>query len=81
MNDQQRAETMQSRVEYLASPGLEGRAPGTPGGLLARAYVEAAFAELGLTPAGEDGYRQPIPEIGGANLLGTIPGTGPHADR
>lgn len=81
MNDQQRAETMQSRVEYLASPGLEGRAPGTPGGLLARAYVEAAFAELGLTPAGEDGFRQPIPEIGGANLLGIIPGTGPHADR
>ena len=81
MNSDQRRELMQTRVEHLASPELEGRAPGTPGGLLARAYVEAAFTELGLTPAGENGYQQPIPEINGANLLGVIPGTGPHADR
>ncbi len=81
MSKTERAETMRSRVEYLASPELEGRAPGTPGGLLARAHVEAAFTELGLTPAGGDGYRQPIPEINGANLLGVIPGTGPLADR
>jgi Zn-dependent M28 family amino/carboxypeptidase len=80
-DDQQRAEAMQARVEYLASPELEGRAPGTPGGLLARAHVEAAFAELGLVPAGLDGYQQAIPEIDGANLLGVVPGTGPHADR
>lgn len=81
MNDRQRAEAMQFRVEYLASPELEGRAPGTPGGLLARAHVETAFTELGLVAAGPDGYQQAIPEIGGANLLGVIPGTGPHADR
>lgn len=72
---------MRQRVAYLASPQLEGRAAGTPGGLLARHFVEEAFAELGLVPAGEDGYRQPIPRIGGANLLGIIPGSGPHADR
>ena len=80
-DDQRRAEAMQARVEYLASPELEGRAPGTPGGLLARAHVEAAFTELGLVPAGLDGYQQAIPDIDGANLLGVIPGTGPHADR
>jgi len=81
MSEQQRADTMQAQVEYLASPELEGRAPGTPGGLLARSYVEAAFTELGLIPAGENGFQQAIPEINGANLLGIIPGTGPHADR
>ncbi|MDF1597043.1 MAG: M28 family peptidase [Acidimicrobiia bacterium] len=81
MNNGERLDALRHHVEYLASPELEGRAPGTPGGLLARRYVEAAFADLGLEPAGDDGYQQPIPEIGGANLLGTIPGSGPHADR
>jgi Zn-dependent M28 family amino/carboxypeptidase len=81
VNTHQRADLIRNRVEYLASDELEGRAPGTPGGLLARAYVEAAFEELGIIPAGENGYRQPIPDIGGANLLGTIPGQGPNADR
>jgi hypothetical protein len=76
-----RIDQLRARVEHLASPELEGRAPGTPGGLLARRYVEEAFTGLGLMPAGDDDYRQAIPTIGGANLLGTIPGTGPQGDR
>ncbi len=81
MTEPQRLTTLRAHVEYLASPDRQGRAPGTPGGLAARRYLEAAFAELSLTPAGTDGYQQPIPEIAGANLLGTIPGRGPHSDR
>lgn len=81
MSNTKRLEALRNHVDYLASPELEGRAPGTPGGLLARRHVENAFASFGLHPAGDDGYRQPIPEIGGANLLGIIPGSGPHADR
>ena len=76
-----RLRLMRDRVEYMASPELEGRAPGTPGGILARSYVEEAFADLDLRPAGDDGYRQSIPAIGGANLLGVLPGSGPLADR
>ncbi len=81
MNEIERRDRLRSRVEYLASPALEGRAPGTRGGLLARGYVEKAFIDLGLHPAGEADYRQAIPEIDGANLLGTIAGDGPHSDR
>jgi len=72
---------LQARVEYLASPELEGRAPGSPGGLKARRNVEEAFTGLDLEPRGENGYRQAIPTIDGSNLLGAIRGTGPHADR
>ena len=81
IHDNERLEALRAHVEYLASPELEGRAPGTSGGLLARRHVESAFIDLGLQPAGEDGFQQPIPEIGGANLLGTIPGSGHNADR
>lgn len=82
MDGDERAGVMSRRVEYLASPELKGRAPGTEGGLLARQYVTEAFAGLALEPAGDDGtYAHAIEAIGGANLLGTIPGHGPNADR
>ncbi len=81
MTDTDRIDQLRAHVEYLASPELEGRAPGAPGGLLARRYVEDTFTNLGLVPVGDDGYQQAIPSIGGANLLGAIPGTGPHSDR
>jgi hypothetical protein len=72
---------MQETVEYLASEELAGRAPGTPGGLMARDFVRNAFEEYGLTPAGEDGFDQSIPGNGGSNLLGLLPGSGPRSDR
>ena len=72
---------MRSDVEFLASDECAGRAPGTPGGLLAREFVETRMTDLGLKPQGVSGFRQPIPPIGGANLIGTIPGRGPLADR
>ncbi len=78
----QRAAAMAQRVEYLASDELAGRAPGTEGGFLAREYVRAAFADLALEPVGDDGtYDHAIRSIGGANLLGSIPGHGANADK
>jgi len=47
-------------LRALSDPALEGRRTGAPGGLRARAWVEAQFAAIGLTPAGSSGYRQPF---------------------
>lgn len=48
----------------LASDAYGGRAPGTPGEALTIAYLEGAFRELGLEPAGDNGgYVQAVPLI------------------
>jgi Zn-dependent M28 family amino/carboxypeptidase len=48
----------------LASDAFGGRAPGTPGEALTVAYLEAAFRDLGLEPAGEAGtFVQAVPMI------------------
>lgn len=73
------ATTLHRHVEYLASPELEGRAPGTPGGVAARRYVVEALTGAGVKPAGVEGFIQAIP-ADGANVLGMIAGNG-DADR
>jgi Zn-dependent M28 family amino/carboxypeptidase len=51
-------------LEFLADDALEGRAPGTRGGLLAQKYIAAQFERLGLRPAGDSGsYFQRVPII------------------
>ncbi len=45
----------------LADDSYEGREAGTPGYDRAVAYVAGAFAEMGLKPAGEDGFLQQVP--------------------
>ncbi|HEX5473351.1 MAG TPA: M20/M25/M40 family metallo-hydrolase [Vicinamibacterales bacterium] len=47
-------------VEFLASDALQGRNVGTPGFEQAAGYVEAQFKDIGLTPGGTAGYRQPV---------------------
>src|SRR6185503_6845771 len=47
-------------LRALADPAFQGRRTGEPGGLKARAWVEAQFGAIGLTPAGSAGYRQPF---------------------
>jgi hypothetical protein len=47
-------------VQYLADDRLEGRRTGTPGFELAVQYVEGQFKQIGLRPAGSEGYRQPV---------------------
>jgi Zn-dependent M28 family amino/carboxypeptidase len=53
-----------AHLEFLADDALEGRAPGTRGGLLAQKYIGAQFERLGLKPAGDSGtYYQRVPII------------------
>ena len=65
---------MQAITEYLCSDVCLPRNPGTPGGAAARDFLHARIEGLGLTPAGTEGFAQPIPPIDGTNLLATIPG-------
>jgi hypothetical protein len=67
---------MQEVVDYLCSPECLPRNPGTDGGIAARAYLRDRLETLGLEPIGEQGFDQPLPHIGGSNLLGMIPGSG-----
>lgn len=53
-------EQLMKDLRALSDPALEGRRTGAPGGLKARAWVEAQFAAIGLAPAGSSGYRQPF---------------------
>lgn len=69
-------------LRALASPEMEGRRVGTPGGRRARAFILARFDELSLDPVGGShvhlfrlsGMRA-SDEVEGANLLGMTPGT------
>ncbi|MCL1593556.1 MAG: M28 family peptidase, partial [Actinomycetia bacterium] len=65
---------LESVVEYLCSNICLPRNPGTPSGDTAREFLHERLEDLGLEPAGEDGYAQPIQPIGGTNLLACIPG-------
>jgi hypothetical protein len=59
------AESILAHVRYLASDALEGRAPGTRGDELARAYIQQQFDECGLKPAGDGGsWMQEVPFVG-----------------
>jgi Zn-dependent M28 family amino/carboxypeptidase len=52
---------LRRHIAYLASDDLAGRAPGTPGGLLAEAYIQRQFAAIGLLPgANGGGWYQPV---------------------
>ncbi|HAW93346.1 MULTISPECIES: M28 family peptidase [unclassified Arsukibacterium] len=47
-------------LNWLAHPDRQGRKPGTPGSIEARSWLARQFAEIGLQPAGTDGYLQPF---------------------
>jgi len=47
-------------IEALASDDMQGRETGTPEYRRAAEYVARAFEASGLTPAGTDGYYQPV---------------------
>ncbi|MFN0120391.1 MAG: M28 family peptidase [Blastocatellia bacterium] len=56
---------LRSHIRYLADDLLEGRAPGSRGGMLAAKYIAAQFEALGLEPAGADrSYFQNVPMLG-----------------
>ncbi|MDX1907488.1 MAG: M28 family peptidase [Bacteroidia bacterium] len=59
--DTARIGRLQRDVFYLADDKLEGRAPGTQGEALAKAYIADRFAALGLSPVGVNNtYFQPF---------------------
>ena len=60
--------------EFLGSPDLEGRGPGTEGSRKASDYIAARLKEWGFTPAGTDGgWFQPFGE-GRRNVAALRPG-------
>ncbi len=57
-------------IETLASDEFQGRAPASPGGIKAVEYIENRFNEIGLKPANDNSFRQPVPlmEVTGSNF-------------
>ena len=55
-------------IKSLASPEMEGRGAGTKGLTRAEHLLEKRYKELGLQPAGVNGYAQPFTVITGARL-------------
>ena len=51
---------VRAHVTFLADDLLEGRGTGTRGHGLAMNYVAAQFMRLGLEPAGDPGFQQPL---------------------
>jgi len=59
------ARAMDAHLRYLADDLLEGRGPGTRGGVLAAKYIAAQFEAMGLEPAGPDkSFFQPVALVG-----------------
>ncbi|MBU1324183.1 MAG: M20/M25/M40 family metallo-hydrolase [Alphaproteobacteria bacterium] len=68
-------------LSILAADDMQGRAPSTPGGEAARAYIVSRFEEMGVA-APAMGRLQPFQAttrrgatVQGVNVLGMIPGT------
>jgi Zn-dependent M28 family amino/carboxypeptidase len=75
------ADELMSVVRELAAAKYEGRRAGSRGGIAARNYIRAAFARIGLTPAGTSGFDQPFrfrEDLDTANLVGLVRGTQPE---
>jgi Zn-dependent M28 family amino/carboxypeptidase len=65
-------------IAVLSDDALAGRAPGTPGGAAAMAYVIRRFTAVGLSPGLPKGsWTQPVTVEGkaSANIIGRLPGT------
>jgi Tol biopolymer transport system component len=54
------ADRFMAAVDWLADDAREGRGVGTQGLAASADWLAARFAEIGLQPAGEKGYRQPF---------------------
>jgi aminopeptidase YwaD len=49
-----------AEVTWLADPARTGRGVGTPGNAQAATWLAGRFQEIGLTPAGTEGFLQPF---------------------
>ena len=74
-------EALRAEVELLSTDELAGRRPGFRGDATTRAYLEARFECLELTPLAEGCYAQPFANDSGdptGNVIGLIPGADPE---
>ena len=55
-------------VEALTDPTMNGRMTGTVGEARATSYVASVFHQLGLSPAGDEGWLQPFEFTAGVSL-------------
>ena len=58
--DEEQLQQLRVDVVYLSSDLLGGRETGTPGEAMAAQYIATRFRQLGLRPAGTEGYFQPF---------------------
>ncbi|MGQ0505894.1 MAG: M20/M25/M40 family metallo-hydrolase [Myxococcaceae bacterium] len=65
------AERIGRDIAWLAAPEREGRGVGTKGLVAAGEYLEARLKELGLEPAGKEGFRSPFPVTTGVTVKET----------
>ncbi|MEW8024962.1 MAG: M28 family peptidase [Candidatus Thiodiazotropha sp.] len=59
---------LRQHVMQLSSDEMQGRLTGSEGELRATDYIASAFRQLGLEPAGDDGFFQSFPFTTGAAL-------------
>jgi Peptidase family M28/ADP-ribosylglycohydrolase len=65
---------LRSVVEQLCAGSCQPRNTGQLGATAAADYLTSQLEAIGLNPAGEEGFIQTIPSIGGRNVLGALPG-------
>jgi hypothetical protein len=74
------ADKIRAHTIVLGGDALEGRAPGTPGGARAAAYIAAQLESFGVEPFGDDGgFLQAVPLESSQPLSGcrlTVSGVG-----
>lgn len=72
--------TLRAHIKFLSDDLLEGRGPGSRGGMMAAKYIAAQFEALGLEPAADHSYFQLVQMIGSrpdpANRLTIKTGSG-----
>lgn len=75
------AEQLMADLVWLADAERAGRAPNTDGSRQAREFIIERFTQLGLAPAGSEGYEHAFSSDrvpSGVNVLGTVVGSKPN---
>jgi hypothetical protein len=62
---------LRNHVQFLADDRLEGRRAGTAGEMIAVDYLRKQYQEIGLEPAGSEGYIQAFPIYEGRQVDAT----------
>ncbi len=63
---------MMKHVNFLASEDLQGRSAGSEGAAKAAEYIREQFEDMGLEPAGRDGFTQRVLASSGVRVQGVI---------